>query len=217
MLNYIRKKIYGIASQYNTIDSDAVIDSSAYVSGSSVHGVVAVGEGSKIFQSFIEGKVKIDRYTSLWGPNLHIFGRKHGVQIGAFCSIARNVSIQEDNHNPQRMTTYILEKNLLGIPMQENAVVSKGPIVIGNDVWIGGGAQIMSGVKIADGAIVASGAIVTKDVPPYAIVGGNPAKIIKYRFSERKIAELMEIQWWNWPVEKIREQSAFLLSEEQNI
>lgn len=216
MLNYIRKKIHGIASQYNTIDSVEVIDPSVYISGSSVHGAVSVGEGSKIFQSFIEGEVKIDRYTSLWGPNLHISGQRHGVRIGAFCSIARNVSIQEEGHNPQRVTTYFLERNLLEIPMNENAVVSKGPITIGNDVWIGAGAQIMSGVKIADGAIVAAGAIVTKDVPPYAIVGGNPAKIIKYRFSERKIAELMEMQWWDWPVEKIRERSAFLLSEAQN-
>lgn len=70
-------------------------------------------------------------------------------------------------------------------------------IVIGNDVWIGSYVRIIEGVKIGDGAIVAAGAIVTKDVPPYAIVGGVPAKVIKYRFDEQTIEKLMELQWWN--------------------
>jgi len=70
-------------------------------------------------------------------------------------------------------------------------------VTIGNDVWIGTRALIMDGVTVGDGAVIGAGAVVTKDVPPYAIVGGVPAKIIKYRFSEKKISQMLELQWWN--------------------
>lgn len=75
--------------------------------------------------------------------------------------------------------------------------------MIGNDVWIGYEATIMPGVKIGDGAIIASKSVVTKDIPAYSIVGGNPAKIIKFRFDKERIKELLEISWWNWSAEKI--------------
>jgi virginiamycin A acetyltransferase len=80
---------------------------------------------------------------------------------------------------------------------------NKGDIVIGNDVWIGYEAVVMAGVHIGDGAIIASRAVVTKDVPPYTIVGGTPAQEIRKRFDESTIAQLQELQWWDWPVEKI--------------
>lgn len=82
--------------------------------------------------------------------------------------------------------------------------ITKGPIDIGHDVWIGARAIIMSGVSIGNGAIVAAGAIVTKDIPAYAIVGGNPARIIKYRFTESQISQMEHLQWWFWPEAKIR-------------
>jgi len=78
--------------------------------------------------------------------------------------------------------------------------------MVGNDVWIGFGATIMPGVKIGDGAIIATKSVVTKDVEPYAIVGGNPAKTIRKRFSEEKIKSLLEVKWWDWPIEKITTQ-----------
>ena len=81
---------------------------------------------------------------------------------------------------------------------------NKGDIVIGNDVWIGYNAIILSGVKIGDGAIVATGAVVTKDVKPYEIVGGIPAKVIRKRFSDEVIIKLQKMKWWNWPVDKIK-------------
>lgn len=80
---------------------------------------------------------------------------------------------------------------------------SNGDTTVGHDVWFGYGATIMPGVKIGNGAIVATGAVVTQDVPPYAIIGGNPAKVIRYRFDETTIARLLELAWWHWPLETV--------------
>jgi acetyltransferase-like isoleucine patch superfamily enzyme len=82
--------------------------------------------------------------------------------------------------------------------------LSKGEIRVEHDVWVGAGAMILSGVKIGNGAIVAAGAVVAKDVPPYSIVGGVPAKVIKMRLSDLQIGALEKIQWWNWPIEKVK-------------
>ena len=79
----------------------------------------------------------------------------------------------------------------------------KGDTVIGNDVWIGYDALLMPGVKVGDGAVIAARAVVTGDVPPYAVVGGNPAKAVKRRFPDEVVVELLAIRWWDWPVDKI--------------
>jgi serine acetyltransferase len=88
----------------------------------------------------------------------------------------------------------------------------KGDIVIENDVWIGAKSTIMSGVKISNGAVVGAGSLVSKDVPPYAIVVGNPAKIIKYRFSEEQIQKLLTISWWKWDEQKIKDNAMLMWS-----
>lgn len=88
----------------------------------------------------------------------------------------------------------------------------KGDTVIGNDVWIGYNATIMPGIHIGDGEIIATNAVVTKDVPSYSIVGGNPAKLIRYRFDEETIDILNTLKWWNWDVEKITEYIPILTS-----
>jgi serine acetyltransferase len=92
----------------------------------------------------------------------------------------------------------------------------KGDITVGNDVWIGAKSTIMSGVKIGDGAIVAAGALVTKDVEPYSIVGGNPARLLKYRFDKSQIEELLKIEWWLWDESKIKEEAMILWSSDIN-
>jgi serine acetyltransferase len=89
----------------------------------------------------------------------------------------------------------------------------KGDIIIENDVWVGATSTIMSGVKISNGAVVAGGSVVVKDVPPYAIVAGNPAKVVKYRFSEEQIEKLIKISWWDWEEQKIRDNAMLLWSD----
>lgn len=112
------------------------------------------------------------------------------------------------NHSMRSLSTYTFpifyEEWGLNISHITDAWDNKGDILIGNDVWIGYDAIIMSGVKIGDGAIIGTRAVVTRDVPPYTIVGGVPAKAIKKRFSDGVIFKLMKIKWWDWPYEKIQ-------------
>lgn len=131
------------------------------------------------------------------------------LQIGKFCSIACGVKFlfNSANHTLSSLSTYpfplFFEEWGLEKKDVTNAWDNKGDIVIGNDVWIGYEAVILAGVTIGDGAIIGTRAVVTKDVPPYTIVGGVPAKPIKKRFSEETISALLEIQWWNWSKERI--------------
>lgn len=127
--------------------------------------------------------------------------------IGKFCMIASDVKfiMNGANHLTDALTTYpfAIFGNGWEKAMDEKVYPQKGNIIIGNDVWIGYNATIMAGVNIGDGAIIAANSTVVKDVAPYSIVGGNPAKEIKKRFSEEVIARLLEIKWWNWEIEKI--------------
>ena len=131
------------------------------------------------------------------------------LQIGKFCSIACGAKFlfNSANHTLSSLSTYpfplFFEEWGLEKKDITNAWDNKGDIVIGNDVWIGYEAVILAGVTIGDGAIIGTRAVVTKDVPPYTIVGGVPAKSIKKRFSEETISALLEIQWWNWSEERI--------------
>lgn len=126
--------------------------------------------------------------------------------IGKFCSIASNVRfiMNGGNHRTDWFTNFPFPVfgNGWESAMPESWP-NRGDTVIGNDVWIGYGATIMPGVNIGDGAIIATGSIVTKDVAPYAVVGGNPAQEIRRRFDDDTVAVLMDVRWWDWPVEKI--------------
>ena len=131
------------------------------------------------------------------------------LKIGKFCSIACGAKFlfNSANHTLSSLSTYpfplFFEEWGLEKKDVTNAWDNKGDIVIGNDVWIGYEAVVLAGVTIGDGAIIGTRAVVTKDVPPYTIVGGVPAKPIKKRFSEETISALLEIQWWNWSKERI--------------
>ncbi len=127
--------------------------------------------------------------------------------IGKFCMIASNVTfiMNGANHLSNAISAYPFAVFGHGWEhaMEGKSYPSKGDTIIGNDVWIGYNATIMPGINIGDGAIIASNATVTKDVPPYTIVGGNPAKQIRKRFGEEKISELLQVRWWDWPIERI--------------
>jgi virginiamycin A acetyltransferase len=139
--------------------------------------------------------------------------------VGRYCSIARGTRIVNGHHplhsvttNPYHYAEYYMEnlpKNLVYRGTVESFKRSYGRGVVGNDVWIGAYCVIRSGLKIGDGAVVSSGSVVMKDVPPYAIVGGNPAKIIRYRFPEEIIERLIALQWWNISPESFRDVNMF--------
>ena len=132
------------------------------------------------------------------------------LRIGKFCSIACGAKFlfASANHTQASVSTYpfpiFFEEWDLDIGDVTSAWDHKGDIVIGNDVWIGYEAVVMAGVTIGDGAIIGARAVVTKDVPPYTIVGGVPAKKIRRRFSDDVIARLLELKWWDWPAEQIQ-------------
>ena len=129
--------------------------------------------------------------------------------IGKFCSIAAEVRfiMNGGNHPTNWITTYPFPIFGRGWEAaQPDAWPNRGDTTVGNDVWIGYGAMIMPGVTIGDGVIVATGSVVTKSIPPYAIVGGNPATVIRHRFDEKTIDRLLKLRWWDWPIEKITAQ-----------
>ena len=128
--------------------------------------------------------------------------------IGKFCALAKGVKfiMNGANHKMSCLSSYpfqIFGNGWEKVMPQSNELPFKGDTVVGNDVWIGYESVIMPGVNIGDGAIVAAKSVVVSNVPPYTIVGGNPAKPIKQRFSNEIINSLLEISWWNWNIEKI--------------
>ena len=148
-------------------------------------------------------------------PEIHKWGKNGSLTVGSYCSIANSVTFLLDgNHCVNWVTTHTFP-TLKGNPhLQDYFVTEKCKIVVGNDVWIGMGAMILPGVTIGDGAIIGARAVVTKSVPAYAVAVGNPAKVVKYRFAEEVIEDLLHIQWWNWPEDRIREMLPYLLQDD---
>lgn len=139
--------------------------------------------------------------------------------IGKFCAIAKGVQfiMNGANHKLSGFSTfpfYIFGNGWEKAMPQAGDLPYKGDTEIGNDVWIGYNALIMPGVKIGNGAIISSRSVVTSDVPAYAVVGGNPAKVIKKRFNDETIAKLEKIAWWDWPVEKITQNLKAIMSSD---
>lgn len=176
-------------------------------------GNISFSENVKINNSFLSGNISIGRFSSINGPNTSIISSESGnVKIGSFCSIARGVQIQEFNHKFNRTSSYYIGQNIFNKPRTFDTE-SKGDIIIEDDVWIGANCIILSGVKISRGAIIAAGSVVIKDVAPYSIIAGVPAKQIKKRFSEKTIELLEKSKWWTWDISKIKENEQFFLKE----
>lgn len=185
-----------------------------------------------VIYNFIEGKLEKPYYTKdrllKYGDRVKIGEFTYGepeiiywhedtkVEIGKFCSISNDVKIiLGGNHRYDWITTYPFPalphyypeaSSIKGTPS------TKGSVIIGNDVWIGYGATILSGVKIGDGAVIGARAVVVKNVSPYSIVVGNPGREIKKRFDDETINRLLQIKWWNWPLDKIQNNIDLLCS-----
>ena len=148
-----------------------------------------------------------------WGNGQNV------LNIGAFCSIASCTIFLGGNHRSDWFTTYPfghIHQNIFNSFNGEGHPSSNGNVNIGNDVWIGSNVTIMSGITIGDGSIIAANSHVVKNVDPYSIVGGNPAKLIKYRFSEEEIINLLKIKWWDWDDDKINANCNIMCSDNIN-
>lgn len=160
-------------------------------------------------------RIRIGRFT-YGGATFKLWSAGERVEVGAFCSFAEDVLIfGGGEHRLDWVTTHPLRIafNSSGAG-QDGHPHSKGPTRIGNDVWIGHGAMVLSGVTIGDGACIGAGAVVSKDVPPYTIAAGNPAIVMRSRFSDAQIAQLLHIAWWNWPIDRIKQFEALLCSSD---
>lgn len=174
-----------------------------------------VGEFSRITNSKLEEHVKVDRNSLIYHSSIGrytYFGENDKIMcsdIGRFCSIAWNVSIGPRHHDYHKVTTHgFLHNDRFDIRPKDEPDESQWldkKTNLGNDVWIGANAIIANGLTIGDGAVIGGNAMVTKDVPPYAIAVGNPAKILKYRFEDSIIDQLIELKWWNFEIDLIKQ------------
>jgi len=155
--------------------------------------------------------VEIGRHT--YGVTRNSFWASHEkspVRIGSFCSVGPDVLfVCAGEHRVDTATTYPLR--IVATEIRNGAeTFGKGPTIVGHDVWFGARCIVLSGVTIGNGAVVGAGSVVTRDIPPYAIAVGNPARVIRYRFSPEVIERLQSSQWWNWSDDLIRERVALL-------
>lgn len=158
-----------------------------------------------MYNDFANDPAKFDQNNVLY----HYPINHDKLKIGKFCSVACGAKFlfNSANHAMASLSTYPFPLFFEEWGLEKKDVAkswdNKGDIIIGNDVWIGYEAVILAGVTIGDGAIIGTRAVVTKDVPPYTVVGGVPAKPIRKRFDDKTISDLLEIQWWDWSSEKI--------------
>jgi acetyltransferase-like isoleucine patch superfamily enzyme len=184
--------------KYHLKNSTCHIYPGVYINDSKISNFNVFFENVSVISSVIGDHTYIQKNSKVYNSN-----------IGKFCSIASNVTIGPGLHNIESVSThpsfYLFNTPLaIKFAKQDLFDIKKKITVIENDVWIGENVIIMDGVRVGTGSIIAAGAIVTKDMPPYSICGGIPARIIRYRFSKEDIAYLLESKWWNWPIEKIK-------------
>lgn len=156
------------------------------------------------------GNVIVGRHTLYNGKiNLSGVGK---IIFGNYCAIGPNLTIISSNHNynlPASQVSLYQRLFKTGYP----GSVVKGPVVIGNDVWFGENVIVLCNVKIGDGACLGAGSIVTRDIPPYAIAAGVPARILKFRFEPKTIEYLLNLKWWDWPDDRIRRNEKFFMTD----
>lgn len=180
--------------------------------------------GAKIFLYLLYKKedflfFRSKKYIIQWGvgtygiPSIISFDKRSTVSVGKYVSIASNVTfLLGANHVTGLVTTYPIDR--IDATKDTSDSNEIGNLEIENDVWIGYGVTIIGGIKIGNGAIIAAGAVVVDEVSPYSVVGGVPAKVIKYRFSNEYIEKLQVIKWWNWDKKVIQERQSDIYSRD---
>lgn len=172
---------------------------------------IFIASGSKISCQ----KLRIGKATRINGPI--IVKGISPCSIGKYCAFGDGIHIITSNHDVERAN---LQDALQVRHGFRNILVSKGEVTIGNNVWIGDSALILSGVTVGDGAVIGAGSVVTKGLPPFSIAAGVPAKVIRMRFSQAIICQLLEIRWWDWSEEKISRNRRFFelnLNQDSNL
>ncbi|NUJ98146.1 CatB-related O-acetyltransferase [Candidatus Gracilibacteria bacterium] len=193
--NFIKKKILSI--QYKNINlSRGTIQKISILD--IINKVIQFDNNVSLYETSIRGNFKIGEYSYINGPNTFLFSlNNYKIEIGRYCCVAMNTNmITYNDHLSNKLTNY----PFIDYKEQHHG----GDIIIGNDVWIGMNCIILPGIKIGNGAVIGAGTIVTKDVPDYAIYAGNPGKVIKYRFDENTINNLLKLERWNWDIEKVK-------------
>jgi acetyltransferase-like isoleucine patch superfamily enzyme len=178
-----------------------------YVASNRVSRDAVVGKHCWIRQGAeVCGNVTIGDYSYIVGPNTYV----EEAVIGKFCSIARNVIVGPYNHDYHWVSTHpFVYSTFYGFLKHDQPGVQKSAPVIGNDVWIGMNSIILRGVRIGDGAVIAAGSVVTRDVESYSVVGGVPARHIKYRFPGQARNALLRVKWWDWNDDRLEEALPF--------
>ena len=186
------------------------------IENSDIHTEAKVLDYSTIIHSILENGCVIGKFSKMAYSKLGLYSYTGDYTIvinstiGKFTSISWGVTIGPEEHDYTKVTNHSFLYSLKTFQLVDQKFYSPfiKPCKIGNDVWIGCNATILRGVTIGDGAVIAANALVNRDVPPFAIVAGIPAKVIKFRFSDEIIIGMLQTQWWNLPLEVIKEHSA---------
>lgn len=193
----------GVVLSKSRIGNRSTIHANSRIGDSAIEDFVVINHNNNFSKSVI------GRFSYIGAQ-----GQIHATEIGSFCSIGPELICGYGEHPSDFVSSspvfYSLSKQCGVTFTKESLFDEHKKSNIGNDVWIGARVFIRDGITIGDGAIVAVGSVVIKDVPPYAIVGGVPARIIKYRFSEEEIARLLELEWWNWDETRLRKAQPFI-------
>lgn len=186
-----------MTSLRNELMADATLSASNDAPALAAQGIRIIGRDNEI-----SGSLRVCRGTSI-NSGLHSRGN---VLVGRYCALARGATMISTNHRTDMPNQQVFLQNRLKFASNST---SAGPVCIGHNVWLGANVTILSGVSIGHGAVVAAGAVVTTDVPPFAIYGGVPAKLLRYRFSESVRQQMLAISWWYWEEDRIAANARF--------